>query len=57
MRSLCTGTITNATFTACVADCPVVTPTDDSAVPEPGSLILLGSGLVMAANRFRRRRG
>lgn len=33
-------------------------PTDpgpDTPVPEPGSLILLGSGLLLAANRIRRR--
>lgn len=32
------------------------TPPDPSAVAEPGSLMLLGSGLVFAANRFRRRK-
>ena len=48
---LLTGDIRNATFT----------PADSggggdlAAVPEPGSLLLLGSGLVVVARQFRRR--
>ena len=43
-----TGTIQNATFTTTGL-------VDVAAVPEPASLVLLGSGLVFAARQIRRR--
>lgn len=46
-----TGTIQNATFTPTGSD----SSTDVAAVPEPASLLLVGSGLVGAARVFRRR--
>ena len=45
-----TGTIQNAVFTPTGG-----VDTQRIAVPEPASLLLLGSGLVVAARQFRRR--
>jgi len=47
-NTLITGNILEATFAP--SD-----PPDPPAVPEPGSLVLLGSGLLVAARQFRRR--
>jgi len=50
-----TGNIRNAVFTPNDTGDPGTTGTG-GAVPEPGSLLLLGSGLVVSARHLRRRR-
>ena len=54
-NTLITGTISDATFTPTGNPADPKIDVDPSAVPEPGSLLLLGSGLVVVARRFRRR--
>ena len=54
-NTLITGTISDATFTPTGNPVYPKSDADPSAVPEPGSLLLLGSGLVVVARRFRRR--
>lgn len=54
-NALITGTISNATFTLTGNHTDPKNDEDPSAVPEPGSLLLLGSGLFVVARQFRRR--
>jgi PEP-CTERM motif len=51
-NNLLTGTINNAVFTPTGFADPLADP---QPVPEPASVLLLGSGVVVAARQFRRR--